>query len=113
VVHLLSSALKAFQIVAQGTRNRLFNRCGFLGHKVFPGMPLGSARFVILEGCWRGVNHTAVPMCPIVASREVPNGAQSRRVMEQGCGLLFANAKKLRWFGLASVQRSNSKASTW
>jgi hypothetical protein len=77
VVHLVGSALEALQIIAQGARNRLFNRCGFLGHKIFSGMPLESARFAIVEGIARAVNHTAVLMCPIVASREVPYGAQA------------------------------------
>ena len=76
MVHLFRGALEALEVVTQGARNRLFNRCRFLGHKSFRANLWGSARFLILEGGRAGVNGSEVPMCPIVASREVPDGAQ-------------------------------------
>jgi len=75
VVEFLGGALNALEILAQRSRNSLFDRVLVLCHTVRGQKQSGLPDLVILVGRWRGVNHLGVPVCPIIAYRAYRLGA--------------------------------------
>ena len=78
LIQLVSGALDSIQVVANRSRNGLFNGSRFLWHKHLGRQVAKMARFVILDGGWLGVNRLRRGLCPIVSYTFRRDGQDSK-----------------------------------